>query len=76
MKYFEICDEDKLVLSEIDHLNNVNPSDESGPIYWKPARRPGFLKKVRVKGPRPPRPDWNESAMAEAVEEGEVTEES
>ena len=49
-------DEDKQLLSKIDRLNNANPTDEFGPFYWKPAGRPGFLRKVKVEArPEPVR---------------------
>ena len=63
-------DEDKQLLSEIDRLNNANPTDEFGPFYWKPAGRPGFLRKVKVKGRCPARPDQNQSATVESEVEG------
>ena len=59
-------DEDKQLLSEIDRLNNANPTDEFGPFYWKPAGRPGFLRKVKVKGRCPARPDQNQYATVES----------
>ena len=47
--------EDKKLRDDVDAQNATNPADADGPFHWKVSGRPGFLRKVKVKGPRQPR---------------------